>query len=712
LGSTFVRWQLQAGGSKLLFNDSLYRFLILPMESVQGLMVGILRRWCYGIGVAGMVLLVPGMVLGQAPLQADLTTLSIEDLAKVKVFSASRHVEEVREAPSSVTVIPADEIHRQGWRTLGEVLGSVRGFYTAYDRNYTYLGVRGFLRPGDYNSRILLLIDGHRLNENVYDSALLGTEFPLDLELVERIEVVRGPSSSLYGTNALFGVINVITRRPESGLALESSGDAGSFESRTGRLGASWRSDRLSLLASGSLYRSAGQARLFFPEFASPGNNGGIAENLDGDRYEHAFADAQVGNWRAQFVLGSRLKVVPTASFSTNFNDPGTRTTDTRGYVDLSYHRALSSGADVDVRTYYDDYQYRGTYAYGGTGSPGRYLNIDWGSAAWAGAEATVGRPMGRHRITAGAKYEYSFHVDQKNYDPGGEWYVNDHRTLALGAVFAEAELKLLPQLTVRAGGRWDYYNAYGDSFSPRLAAVYSPNANTALKYIFGDAFRAPNAYEAFYSDGVSLSPNPQLAPETIESQELVWEQQLSPWLKTMVDGYSSELHNLIEQVPDAATGLTHFVNAGRDQNRGVELEVEAERASGVEAHASYTVEDARDVMEQKRLTNSPRQMAKLNCAIPIRAHASASVELLYSSAMQSYQLSRVPSSFLANMTSSTRPLWGGWVFSASLYNVFDRATFSPAGPGLQQGVIPQDGRTYRVQVSYRLPIVPGPRTK
>jgi outer membrane receptor for ferrienterochelin and colicins len=103
----------------------------------------------------------------QAQSDQDVMTLNVEDLARVKVYSASRHEEEVRDAPASVSVITAEEIQRCGWRTLGDVLGSLRGFYTSYDRNYTYLGVRGFLRPGDYNSRILLLIDGHRLNDNV-----------------------------------------------------------------------------------------------------------------------------------------------------------------------------------------------------------------------------------------------------------------------------------------------------------------------------------------------------------------------------------------------------------------------------------------------------------------------------------------------------------------------------------------------------------------
>jgi len=133
---------------------------------------------------------------------ADLLTLEVPS-----VYSASKRTQKITEAPAAITIITADEIRKHGYRTLAEALPSVRGFYVSYDRNYSYLGVRGFARPGDYNSRALLLVDGHRINDNVYDSALVGTEFPLDLDLVERIEVVRGPGSSLYGTSAFFAVI-------------------------------------------------------------------------------------------------------------------------------------------------------------------------------------------------------------------------------------------------------------------------------------------------------------------------------------------------------------------------------------------------------------------------------------------------------------------------------------------------------------------------
>ena len=132
----------------------------------------------------------------------DLTGLEIEDLAKVRLSTASRHLEDPRKAPAAVTVIDRNEIQRYGWRTLADLLRSVTGIYTAYDRTYSYIGVRGFLESGDSNSRVLLLVDGHRLNENIYDSSLIGTEFPLDLDLIDRVEIVRGPGSSLYGADA------------------------------------------------------------------------------------------------------------------------------------------------------------------------------------------------------------------------------------------------------------------------------------------------------------------------------------------------------------------------------------------------------------------------------------------------------------------------------------------------------------------------------
>ena len=193
------------------------------------------------LAFVGIMILTGGHALGQTQKNppADLTEMSLEDLMKIEVdtvFGASKYQQKVTEAPASVSIVTADEIQKYGYRTLADVLRSVRGFYISYDRNYSYVGVRGFGRPGDYNSRILLLVDGHRLNDAIYDGALIGSEFPIDVDLIERVEIIRGPSSSLYGTSAFFGVVNVITKRGKDLKAPEVSTEVGSYGTYKGRV--------------------------------------------------------------------------------------------------------------------------------------------------------------------------------------------------------------------------------------------------------------------------------------------------------------------------------------------------------------------------------------------------------------------------------------------------------------------------------------------
>jgi outer membrane receptor for ferrienterochelin and colicins len=171
---------------------------------------------------------------GRESQQPDLSGMSIEDLAKLKVdavYGASKFLQNVADSPASVTVVTAEQIQKYGYRTLADVLRTLPGFYVIYDRNYTYVGVRGISRPGDYNARILFLLDGHRVNDDIYDGAYVGTEFPVNVDLMERIEIIKGPNSSVYGTGAFVAVINVITKRGRDLGGVEVSAAAGSRNS-------------------------------------------------------------------------------------------------------------------------------------------------------------------------------------------------------------------------------------------------------------------------------------------------------------------------------------------------------------------------------------------------------------------------------------------------------------------------------------------------
>jgi outer membrane receptor for ferrienterochelin and colicins len=194
---------------------------------------------------AGVLLLVlvcaaTGSAQESPALSTPLSTddMSIEELMQVDVptvYGASKYQQTISEAPASVTVITEDEIKMYGYRNLAAILQSVRGFSMSYDQNYDYVGIRGFSRPGDYNTRVLLLIDGIRINDAVYDQAGVGNDFPLDVDLIERVEIIRGPSQSLYGSNAFFGVINVVTKGGRALGGAELSGEGGSLATYKGR---------------------------------------------------------------------------------------------------------------------------------------------------------------------------------------------------------------------------------------------------------------------------------------------------------------------------------------------------------------------------------------------------------------------------------------------------------------------------------------------
>ena len=161
----------------------------------------------------------------------DLFGMNLDQLMKVEVpvvYGASKHEQKITEAPSAVSIITADDIKKSGHRTLREILNGVRGFYVTFDRMYSYIGVRGVNRPGDFGGRVLITVDGHRMNDPIYDSALSGTDAFLDVDMIDRVEVIRGPGSSLYGNNAVFAVINVITRKASTFQWGEVSGSVGS----------------------------------------------------------------------------------------------------------------------------------------------------------------------------------------------------------------------------------------------------------------------------------------------------------------------------------------------------------------------------------------------------------------------------------------------------------------------------------------------------
>ncbi len=635
---------------------------------------------------------------GTAP--PDLTGLSLDELLSIDVvYGASKYEQKVTQAPSSVSIVTADDIRRYGYNTLADILGSVRGFYTTYDRDYSYIGVRGFQRPGDFNMRTLILVDGHRMNDNIYQSVLIGTDGILNVDDIDRVEVIREPSSSIYGAGAFFAVINIVTRSGHDLGGFELSGGSASYNTEAGRLAYGKKtSNGGEIFASGSTYYSGGQ-NLFYKEFDSPATNNGLAENVDRDGFTKFFGKVSFRDFTLEGAYSSREKYLPTGVYGTVFDDPRNQTLDQRSFVDLKYDRDLSPRASVLGRVYYDNYWYQGSYLYAPTiPQPQENLFVERAYAYTYGTEAQFTAKLGsKHTLMTGGEYRDHSRQDYYAFDASGIYgvYSDLKRTSWDWGLFVQDQYVVSKRLSLNFGLRHDRYPSFGGTTKPRLAVIFAPTERAALKFLYGEAYRAPSTYELFYG----AAANPNLEAETIATSEIVLERYIGNDLRISGSVFRNRIDNLITL--NTTTGL--FENLANVDSQGLELELERKWKHGLGLRVDYALQQTTDRADNGRLSDSPRQLAKLHLSVPLYGpRLSSGLEIQYTGPRLALAGNEVGGFVIANLTFLSLNLAPNLDLSASVYNLTDKPYADPASRGFVQDVIAQDGRRFRLKLTWR----------
>jgi len=636
--------------------------------------------------------------------QNDLTEISIEELMKIEVetvYAASKRIQTVLDAPSAITVINASDIREYGYRTLADILKNVRGFYITYDRNYNYIGVRGFNRPGDYNSRILLLVNGNRMNDNIYNSASIGTEFVLDVDIIDKIEVIRGPGSSLFGTNAFFGIINVVTKNGKDFRGIQVSGETASFDTYKGRITyGNHFQNGFEMLLSSTTYSSKGQS-LYFKEFDNPAQNNGYADSCDYDKYKSFFSKFSFNGLSLEGAYSTRNKGIPTGAWGIVFNDSTNATTDESGYLHLKFVKTFFNSLDTEARVFYGRYKYYGNYIY----PP---LNDDSALGEWLGGEIKFSKTLfNKHKLTFGAEYQDNFKQQQenKNINPYS-LNLNDNRSSMSWGVYLQDEFTIQNNLILNVGSRYDYYQTFGDTFNPRIGLIYNPIDNAVIKLLYGEAYRAPSAYEMYYHDsGATQLANRNLKPENIKTYEIVYEQYFGNTMRLSASGFYYRIDDLISLQNDNSTGLLIFQNIDKVESKGIELELSRKWKNGFKGSISCTFQETKNLETKRPLTNSPKNLGKLNVLVPLLSNdITAGIELQYTGNRLTLLNKTVGGFILGNLTIASKNVIKGLEISASIYNMFDKTYSDPAGPEhVSQGMdrIIQDGRSFRLKMIY-----------
>ena len=632
-----------------------------------------------------------------AAANADLTTLSLEQLMDLKVVGASKYEQSQAEVAAAVSIITRDEIRSFGWRTLDAALASLPGIHTTYDRQYTYLGTRGFGVPGDFNTRLLVNINGNRVNDALYDGGPMGSQFPLDMDLVERIEFIPGPGGAVYGQNAMFGVVNVITRSGSSMGGAELAAHSQHPQSlRAGRVSWGRKFDNgLDLVLSASGMRMRGEDRFF--DYGAAGVSG-VARGLDGELDKEFFARASHGPWSFDFVFGDRRKHDPTGAYLSDPLVPGQFQGDRYTLTQLQYQdRLLDDRLQVQARLFAGEDRYTSDLFYGTRfGFPG--------TGQWRGVDLRLlYTGFAAHKLMLGVEAQDNHRVDQQALDFTDP--ANDRLIQSPGSrtgVYAQDEWRIADTLTATLGLRVDKDSAVGTKLSPRAALIWQAAPTTTFKSLYGRAHRAPNAYERDYDDGFAQTSNPGLKGETIDTLEFVADHRIGSDLRLVGSAYQWTMHDLITLGIDPVSGISQYQSGSLVKARGLELSADKTWNWGGRLRGSVSLQRVRDD-GGSRLLNSPQHLGKLHFSAPLPlAGLRLGYEWRYDGPRLTLDGSDSGGYAVSNLYLSTDKLAPGLDLSLGVANLFDKRYAHPGADTNWQNTLEQDGRSVRIEARLR----------
>jgi outer membrane receptor protein involved in Fe transport len=564
--------------------------------------------------------------------KAKEVKLDLQLTTQEEVTAASRVTEAVEDAPASVSIITSQELRAMGYPTLAEAIRGIRGIYLSNDTSYDSIGVRGFARPGDYGNRVLITIDGHPANDNYIWSSYPGFDGRVDIDDIDRIEVVRGPGSVLYGTSAFFAVINLVTRSRDQPSHVEAKVDTVLNAGRA-RATAYWR-----IAPDAGVWTSVAGAKgwgtdHYFEELRYDPNDPNAPKDAFGKPYDgwarkvDDFTSGMVNGrawWKSltlQWFLNSRIKTLPSTEYGTILNDSRSHFADTRGFLELRFEPQLTSAVQLLARAHVNMYDFDGFNAYptwqqsGGTTTGS---SSDTYRGRWGGAEARVFlTPSESFRLTVGGEFIQHFQTLQQGLDDVGPYVFDDkgnpgrNDPFSVGAGYVNADILPVKAFKISAGARLDYYSSldkfnFLDAFNPRLAFIVKPYQGGTLKLLAGKAFRAPSVYELYYTSSTQLRPT-GLKPEQVYSAEIEYDHRFSTTVVASAAAFINGVSNLIE--------LNNVLDASgtqRNQYRnslfpvlvtGGEAEIRREWRQGWMFGASVTVQYAQYLNKEEVLT-------------------------------------------------------------------------------------------------------------
>ncbi|MDD2723195.1 MAG: TonB-dependent receptor [Methylovulum sp.] len=596
----------------------------------------------------------PGKVLAEAEVEMeDYFAMSPAELANIPVTIATGTPKPVFQSAAITSVITADQIKSMGATELHEVLETVPGVHASikegdYDYSYSMRGI-----SNNANSQVLILLNGTRITTPFGGTLMTGTEMPL--EAIQRVEVIRGPGSALYGADAFAGVINIITKK---------AGDING--TRAGVRAGNW--DTQSTWGQHSTELAGWNIGTSLQYQHTQGDDGRV---MDADA-QTAFDNAlQTHASHAPGALNSRYETLNghlnlqrkhwnIGFWGFNSMDAGTRA----GIAGALDPKGIANGEQYlgDVRfsteDWLDDWELTAHASYLRTnflaqlqlfpdktrlpiGPDGNINTSDFSLINFPdGVNANVGRlekipsfeltsifrGLNQHvvRLNTGFRHEAISTTESINIGTGvitdnTQTVVNGQLTNLTGTPFvyladtnrsiwslvAQDEWQIAKNWQLASGVRYDNYSDFGGTLNPRLALVWDINKRLTGKLLYGRAFRAPNFSEQGTQNNPVVLGNKYLKPETINTTELAFDYRPLLSLHTTLNIYYYEISNLISTVP-MTDGLSQYQNNGNQNGYGSEFEWDWQWGQQWNIKGNYAWQNATNAATDKRISGVP----------------------------------------------------------------------------------------------------------
>ena len=307
------------------------------------------------------------------------------------------------------------------------------------------------------------------------------------------------------------------------------------------------------------------------------------------------------------------------------------------------------------------------------------------------------------HKLLLGLEVQDNAHIEQAVRDlanPANDIVIPDSGYRA--GLYVQDEWRMADALTATLGLRVDRNNVSGTNTSPRAALIWQAAPATTLKALYGRAYRAPNAYERDYADGVAQVANPMLKGESIDTLELVADHRVAHDLSLRGSVYQWTMRDLIRLGIDPVSGLSQYQSGDKIKAKGLELSADKTWDWGGRLRGSVSAQRVAYTNGATPL-NSPYLLGKLNFSRPLPAAGlRLGYELQYDSKRQSIDGTDLGGYGLSNLQLTADRWAKGLEVSLGIYNLFDKRYAHPGADSNWQNALEQDGRSVRVKLSYK----------